>query len=231
MRLRAIRRPLLLAAMLTAAAAATAQLPPPMIPGDPSQPRGPGPPLLQDPPGNPAPGQPPAGQPPGRQPPGGQPPAAQPPGGQPPGRAPVAANPNRVYPSMSGLDLDRLLRGWGHQTKLAADKDGNPEIDGSVDGFRYTVFFYGCDNAPVKRCASLEIFSGFRMNNPPSAARLNEWNRERRFGTAFTEENGVVRIRLSVNVRGGVTEANLLAWFEWYRRVLKEFADHIDFKR
>jgi hypothetical protein len=199
------------------ASGAAAQMPPSLgVPSDPSQPRGPGQPLVQDPPGG--------------RPPSGQPPAGQPPAGQ-PARPPVAANPNRVYAGMSGLDLDRLLRGWGHQTKLGADKDGNPEIDGTVDGWRYTVFFYGCDKAQVKRCASIEVFSGFRMNTPPTLERLNEWNRERRFGTAFVEENGIVRVRLSVNVRGGLTEANLLAWFEWYRRVLKEFTDHIGFKR
>jgi hypothetical protein len=215
------------AVLVAAAAPARAQMPPALgLPGDPSQPRGPGQPLVQDPPNpNPPAGQPPAGQPPAGQPPSRQPPAAA------PARPPVAANPNRVYVGMSGLDLDRLLRGWGHQTKLSADKEGNPEIDGTVDGWRYTVFFYGCDNARVKRCASLEVFSGFRMNTPPAHERLNEWNRERRFGTAFLEENGIVRVRLSVNVRGGLTEANLLAWFEWYRRVLKEFTDHIGFKR
>lgn len=164
-----------------------------------------GPPLMQgDPP--PAGGQPPAGDPP---------PAPPPPGG--------------LYRTVSGIDIFAILRRNNHRATLKYDKDGDPDIDVEHQGAKYSVLFYGCDKAQgaLRRCRSFQFYAGFRRDGGYPHDLMSAYNEKHRFGAASVGENGAARLRMNVNVDGGVTAENILANLRWWEIGLRDFKTHI----
>jgi hypothetical protein len=58
---------------------------------------------------------------------------------------------------------------------------------------------------------------------------MADWNREKRFGKAYLDQDGDATVEMNVNLHGGVSLANLEATIDWWRLILDEFADEFDF--
>ena len=115
-----------------------------------------------------------------------------------------------------------------HGLRVAADRaaDGTPELHSDIDGTRFRVLFYGCDPQP---CTSLQFSAGFALQRPMGPARINDWNRLRRFGKAFVDSRGDPFVEMDVNLYGdGIGRRNFEDSLDLWRRVLNDFRDHID---
>ena len=69
------------------------------------------------------------------------------------------------------------LRDYGLKAESGIDSDGDPKIESRIEGIRFSIWFYGCEDAP---CTSLEFRAGFDLDTPLSAAKVNEWNRTKK---------------------------------------------------
>ena len=116
-----------------------------------------------------------------------------------------------------------LAKGYGSAT-LTVDSDGDPRIEGRMEGRQYTVIFYDCKGG--KACASLQ-FAWAIERQGVSLERLNEWNRTKRFGKAFLDKDGDPRVEMDVNVAYGVTRKNLDDSFDYWRVVVTSFYDMV----
>ncbi len=109
---------------------------------------------------------------------------------------------------------------------MTRDSMGDPLIEGQLDGKEYRLYFYDCSEN--RDCKSL-MFSAIWEAEELTDEMMADWNREKRFGKAYIDEDGRAALEMNVNLRGGATLANLGDTLDWWRLILAEFSDFNDF--
>ncbi|WP_347266687.1 YbjN domain-containing protein [Paracoccus sp. (in: a-proteobacteria)] len=118
-----------------------------------------------------------------------------------------------------------LMQDFGLPATLETDTEGDPMIDSRIDGTHFSVYFYQCD--PI--CASVQLSAGFDLARPLPLERVNEWNRDRRFGKVFVDSSGDPFIEMDIGLADdGVGRKNFDDALETWRVLLSEFRDFID---
>jgi hypothetical protein len=131
--------------------------------------------------------------------------------------------------TLDATDPERILalaHGYG-EAALTTDNLGDPLIEGRIGEKDYDLFFYGCDEG--RDCTSL-TFSATWEAGDLTDEKMADWNREKRFGKAYLDQDGNATVEMSVNLHGGVTHANFDNTIDWWRLVLAEFAGYFDFE-
>lgn len=125
-------------------------------------------------------------------------------------------------PEVMGL----LMQEHGLPVSHATHPDGTPELHSRVDGLQFRILFYACDPRP---CETIQFTTGFDLERRMPAARINDWNRERRFGKAFVDAEGDPFVEMDVNMYGdGVGRRNFEDTLDIWRQVLNDFRGYID---
>lgn len=85
----------------------------------------------------------------------------------------------------------------GYPAQLSEDAVGDPLIEFRHAGETRAMFFYDCvDNT---ECLAVQFYAGYRLDDPFSLERLNEWNSgERRFTRAYRTDDGAVRLEMDI---------------------------------
>lgn len=124
-------------------------------------------------------------------------------------------------------DIVTIIQNMGYKASLETDAEGDPKIQSSAAGSTFQIYFYGCtDNA---ECRSVQFSSGYDLTNGTNAAVMNDWNRRKRFGRAFIDDEGDPWIKLDLNLdEGGTTIGNFQDTFEVWELLLGQFEEHID---
>ncbi len=112
------------------------------------------------------------------------------------------------------------------EAALTTDNLGDPLIEGRIGEKDYDLFFYDCNEG--RDCKSL-TFSATWETDDLTDEMMAGWNREKRFGKAFLDEDGLATVEMNVNLHGGVTRTNLDDTIDWWRLVMDEFADYFGF--
>jgi hypothetical protein len=131
---------------------------------------------------------------------------------------------------VDGTQTDEILnvaRGFGEAT-MESSSDGSPRIKGEIDGVTYHVFFLNCDEGG-KSCEDLNFYAGF-LDNKQTFETINAWNRDRRFGKAYLDDDLDAVIEFDVNLEFGVSPKNLDASFSLWSLLLDRFAIYIGHK-
>lgn len=136
-----------------------------------------------------------------------------------------AARAEEIIDATSPARVLAVVLGYG-EAALTTDNLGDPLIEGRIGEKDYDLFFYDCDDG--RRCKSL-TFSAAWEGGDLTDEMMAGWNREKRFGKAYLDEDGNATVEMSVNLHGGVTRVNLDDTIDWWRLVLGEFADYFDF--
>lgn len=125
---------------------------------------------------------------------------------------------------ISAKDVEAILelaKGYG-SARLEKDSGGDPKIVGRVDGTKYGIYFYGC-NDNGEDCDDIQFAAGWGGDINVSMEQVNDWNKARRFGKAYLDNEGDPRLEMAVNIDYGVTQRNLDDSFNWWSKVLKRF--------
>ncbi|MDG4876521.1 hypothetical protein P9273_15605 [Mesorhizobium sp. WSM4935] len=64
-----------------------------------------------------------------------------------------------------------IAKGFG-SAKMDRDDNGDPMISGRIEGVKYVIYFYGCENH--ENCKSLQFSTGY--TDPLTAEQANAWN-------------------------------------------------------
>ena len=119
-----------------------------------------------------------------------------------------------------------LLQDYGLKVTKDTDKVGDPLLSTRIEGTNFDVYFYSCDEGP---CQSIQFSAGFDLENPMSAGKINEWNRDKRFGKAYLDDDGDPYIEYDINLDfDGVGAKNFDDTIDLWRVVLADFRDFID---
>ncbi|MCF6201978.1 MAG: YbjN domain-containing protein [Hydrogenimonas sp.] len=127
---------------------------------------------------------------------------------------------------IKATDTDSILnvaKGYGSAT-LKKDSSGDPLIVGRIDGTKYGILFYGCENG--KNCDDIQFaasWSGVKV----TLQDINRWNKSKRYGKAYLDDDGDPRLEMPVNLDYGVTDENFDDTFDWWTKVLKEFKESV----
>ncbi len=129
---------------------------------------------------------------------------------------------------MADIDVIAVfLQEFGLPTEKTVDPDGDPKIESRIEGTRFAVYFYGCDNG--KECDSIQFSTGFDLKEPMSLESANAWNRDKRFGKVYLDEDGDPYIEYDVNTDfDGIGAENFDDSIDLWRALLAEFRDYID---
>ena len=131
-------------------------------------------------------------------------------------------------PTVSAKEPEKILeiaKGFG-SAELSVDSAKDPRIVGRIDGQRYAIYFYGCENN--KDCSSIQFVAGWALEEGkrPSSTVINEWNRTKRYGKAYIDSDGDPMLEVDLPL-DSVPTAHLERWFRWWQVGLKGFKKHI----
>ena len=136
--------------------------------------------------------------------------------------APVLANVDGTNPAA----LVSVIQSEGYPATLSTDSTGDPMIESKMEGISYKIFFYGCEQG--QSCSTIKFSTAFNMQDGMTLQAVNRWHQENRFGTVFLDDEMDPFIDMDVNLAFGVTEANFADTVDWWRVVLSEFKQFID---
>lgn len=78
------------------------------------------------------------------------------------------------------------LQTLGYRAQLGADDNGDPQIQSTIDGSNYTIWFYGCANGAA--CTGISFSIAFDLPDGTDLETVNLWNRERIMGRAYLDD-------------------------------------------
>jgi hypothetical protein len=127
------------------------------------------------------------------------------------------------------------LRAMGFQGEVKADEDGSPRIVTMVDGYKWIIYFYGCDKDGAlesRGCSSLTLRTGLVVDQV-TAESVNKWNSEKRYARAYTVvgDNGKTILLLDLDyymTEGTDAVKAFNAHFELMRHQARAFRKHVD---
>ena len=110
-------------------------------------------------------------------------------------------------------EVASAMRHAGYPADVIADRAGTPLIRSSTGKVLFSVYFYQC--GAELRCASIQFTAEYRRKGVPLAT-IAAWNREKRFGRAFQDRNGISWVAMDVEAIHGMTTealgANISRW-------------------
>jgi hypothetical protein len=137
----------------------------------------------------------------------------------------------QVYDPLTTRDVTQMLERAGLTVEVKPseeDYEGDYVVS-KVDAVSFWVHFTGCEKDRTG-CALIVFDAGFEFtdnNDRPTLDDINEWN-EYHEGKAGLDPEGNPFINIEVNTVGGITRANLADTLQWWKVMLKEFAEFID---
>jgi len=126
-------------------------------------------------------------------------------------------------------ELVAIIQGLGFKAQLDKDNSGDPLIRSSSSGVDFSIYFYGCTKN--KRCHSLQFIAGYNLSAGTTLAVLDQWNEEKRFASAYLDDEDDPFLQMDVNTEGGITEENFKKTFDLWQSLKGEFESHIGFHK
>jgi hypothetical protein len=130
---------------------------------------------------------------------------------------------------ITGADTDEILnvaRGYGSAT-LATQSNGDPQINGKINGITYQVYFRNCTNNTD--CEDLNFYLGF-LDLKPSLEVINDWNYNKRFSRAYLDPDKDACVEMDIDLVKGVSAEYLDSQFSLWNLILTQFAEHVGYK-
>jgi hypothetical protein len=139
----------------------------------------------------------------------------------------AAATAETLVSAANPATLVSIIQALGFQAQLDKDNVGDPLIRSSSSGVNFNIYFYGCKKN--KQCQSLQFIAGYDLGEGTTLQALNEWNTEKRFASAYLDDEDDPFLQLDVNTEGGITQENFEKTFDLWQSLKGEFENHIGF--
>ena len=122
--------------------------------------------------------------------------------------------------------LIEIIRELGFQAKLETDDVGDPVILSSSGGVDFRIYFYECKNN--RRCKSLHFSVGYDVADGVSLDAVQQWNADKRFASAYLDNESDPFLQMDINTDGGVTQQNFENSFHLWQSLKGEFEQFIN---
>lgn len=128
---------------------------------------------------------------------------------------------------VTAAEVIEVLQANGYRAQADVDGVGDPMVRSATDGTNFLIYFYGCER---DRCTSIQFSAGFEMNQSPGLAKINEWNREMRFGRAYLDSDMDPFVEIDVDMELGATTEQLQSVIGTWTALVPAFKEFIDFR-
>jgi len=123
-------------------------------------------------------------------------------------------------------DVLKAVQSAGFVATMGTDDDGDPRISSRVSDTKFLIYFYGCEDN--KNCKSILIKAGYDLDTGITASKVNEWNRNKRFGKAYIDDEGDPYLEMDVNMDfDGLGQKNFADTLDWWRVTVENFEEFI----
>jgi len=114
----------------------------------------------------------------------------------------------------------------GYRATILRDTVGDPKIQSAAAGSRFSILFYGCTDH--KKCQSIEFTVGYITKTKPTVEKINEWNRSKRFGKAYIDDEKDPHIDYDIVLGDeGFPHETFSAGLERWTTVMAEFQSFV----
>jgi hypothetical protein len=139
----------------------------------------------------------------------------------------VGAEAQTIVSAEDPEELASVIQALGFQAKLEKDNVGDPVIRSSSSGVDFSIYFYDCKSN--KRCQSLHFTAGYDLTDGTSLEAMQQWNADKRFASAYVDDENDPFLQMDLNTEGGVTRENFEKSFELWQSLKGEFEEYIEF--
>lgn len=131
----------------------------------------------------------------------------------------------QVLSASNPTAIAAFLRSEGASTEVKTDTDGDPLIEASLGkNQKFSVYFYGCTNHV--NCTSVQYYAGY-TDSKMDAAKLNDWNRGKRYGRAYIDKVGDPVVEMDVDMEGGMPRSLFEDNFSIWQSLMNKFSDFV----
>jgi len=120
-------------------------------------------------------------------------------------------------------DMVRFLQSKGYKAEVKSGSTGR-YIASATGGVNFDVYFYDCVSG---RCASVQFEAGFDLTNGITTAKINEWNRDKRYMKAYVDSGADPHVSMDANTSPARTYEGLADDFGVWTGTLPAFAQFI----
>lgn len=111
--------------------------------------------------------------------------------------------------------------------KIVYGDDDDPYIEMQYDGLKTLIFFMNCDQSH-KDCKTLQYYIGFSDAENVTVDKLNTWNRDKRFGHAFVDDEGDPVLEMDMDLDfNGLPKVNVVESFNTWKSLVEQFHDFL----
>jgi hypothetical protein len=128
---------------------------------------------------------------------------------------------------ITAAEVAKVLQDKGYKAQVGVDDDGDPKVSSATDGTNFTVFFYGCNHTP--RCSSITLQSAFHIDGGMTAARINDWNKDKRFLKGWLDNVNDPFVEMDLDVEHGFLTEGLANNLDTWAAILPQFKKFIGF--
>jgi len=125
-------------------------------------------------------------------------------------------------------NIAAVLQSEGYAAKIEKTSDGDPVIRSKSSGSNFSVYFYNCEKG--KNCATVQFNAGYNTDEDkqPTLEKINDWNKGRRFGRAYLDNENDPIVEMDVDLDdGGLSRDLFVDNFEIWTSIMSEFEKHI----
>jgi hypothetical protein len=134
----------------------------------------------------------------------------------------------KILRDISPQEITAILSAADLQSKITSGSKGEPLILVQQGQLKFIIRGIDCTTGPETRCTKVQFRASIGLDEYPSAAWMNDFNKKWIFGKAYVSDNGIANVEYPLNLSEGVTEANLLNNFILWSIILDTFIDHLD---
>lgn len=141
---------------------------------------------------------------------------------------PSARADDKIYRNISPEELTAILSQADLESSITSGTMGEPLILVQQGELKFLIRGVDCITGPETRCSKIQFRASIGLDDYPSAAWMNEFNRKWIFGKAYVGADGIAHVEYPLNLSSGITEANLLNNFILWSIILDNFIEHLD---
>ncbi len=120
------------------------------------------------------------------------------------------------------------LQDLGYRAELTRDKEGDPMISSAAAGFKFSIFFYNCDDNTD--CRTLRLHCGFHIDGGIKLEQANDWNKGHLFSKVYLDDQNDPRFVTDIRIGEGIPKSVFDTHMQIYDTDLATFAKQIGFK-
>ena len=122
-------------------------------------------------------------------------------------------------------EVAKVLQSKGYRAEISKDSAGDPMIISGLDGSTFRILFYNCKSG---RCAAIQFATAFDLEKGLTYSKINGWNREKRFGRAYLDDDMDPFLEMDVDLEHGAMTETIANNVDTWAAVLPAFKNFLD---